>query len=65
MGGSSSTLVITLDHSEENVLPGSVLTGKVYMDVVVEKLDAESLMIRLCISILLSEIELPTKSYQI
>eukprot|EP01036_Dinobryon_divergens_P034750 gene34750-44942_t len=47
MGGSSSTLVITLDHSEENVLPGSVLTGKVYMDVVVEKLDAESLMIRL------------------
>ena len=65
MGGSSSTLVITLDHSEENVLPGSVLTGKVYMDVVVEKLDAESLMIRLYISILLSEIKLATKPYQI
>lgn len=61
MGGSSSTLVITLDHSEKNVLPGSVLTGKVYMDVVVDKLDAESLMIRL----LLSEIKLATKSYQI
>ena len=38
-----ATLVINL--VEENVSPGSVLTGKVYMNVVVEK-NAESLMIR-------------------
>lgn len=42
----SATLVIHLDNSEENVAAGSFLTGKVYMDVVVDKLDAESLMIR-------------------
>ena len=58
-----ATLVINL--VEENVSPGSVLTGKVYMNVVVEKMDAESLMIRLCISILLSEIKLAPKSYDI
>ena len=43
--GTSSSLVIQLDNSGF-LVPGSTVTGKVYLDVKKEKIDAESVMIR-------------------
>ena len=43
--GATSSLVIQLDNSGF-LVPGSTVTGKVYLDVKKDKIDAESVMIR-------------------